>query len=157
MSGSVAELSVSIFFFKCVHLTLASSPFLFRTSPVRLVRPPPFPSLSLSLSLSACPSQSHLSPIGRICYSSRMKRAPIGCGGAFVTRLKGVFTGGFFLSATHVEQAANGTRRADRRTASYSLSTSFVISFPFLLPKNPQKQTKKKLLAVRKFTTCADP
>lgn len=39
----------------------------------------------------------------------------IGSGVAFVTRLKGVFTGGFILSATHVEQPANGTRRARAR------------------------------------------
>lgn len=93
------------------------------------LRPPP------SLSCSACPTQSHLSLIGWICCFSQMNRAPIGCVCTFVTRLKGDFTGGFFLSATHVDQAANGTCTADQRTVNYSLSTSLGVSSPSLLPK----------------------
>ena len=72
-----------------------------------------------------------------------MECAPIGCGGAVVTRLKGVFTGGFFLSATHVERAGperdrereREREKPDRRTVNYSLSAKpryFVCSFSLL-------------------------
>lgn len=71
-------------------------------------------------------------PIGWTCYSfKKMGCARIGRGAAVVTRLKGFFffsTEGFFLSATHVEQATNGTHGAERRTDTQTRSHSLADS-----------------------------
>lgn len=80
-------------------------------------------------------SQLHLSLIGWICYSSQIAQAVIGCPAAVVTRPKGFFTGGFFLSPTHVEVAANGTWRTEQSrgqsiTASLQASSLSLFFFP---------------------------
>ena len=62
-----------------------------------------------------------------------MECAPIGCGGAVVTRLKGVFTGGFFLSATHVERAGPERDRERERERNQTGGRSIIASLPSLV------------------------
>lgn len=126
------ELILRIFFVVQIRSNLVSAPDLacMRWTAACLFSPVHLTSVSILLCLRVRVSLASLW-LARIVIPLKWTARGLAAEALSSRGWRGFFTGGFFLSATHVEQAANGTQRPEQRTVNYSFSACLRVSvFP---------------------------